>query len=273
VLSKYGTVLDDVDAAVEAQRRAYAAAHDEQLPLVDRLAVRLAFSYLLQYSAAGRRPSAAALSSAADAVSEANSSSNGASSNGSAAAADGVAGAGRPKFLNASTAAAMVAVRARGRSATTAAAQAAKKGMAMLQKIPLPILSRSTDEEEDAAADAAAAAAGRSSSSSDDEQPQSQQPQVYVLTQAEERLVQVCAVLHWGQGGSRHCACCAASLQHSPSGKAPTTAAAALGVPPAACRHTTGHAELPEHSGAGAGDADDRHGPAGDSKCGKPGVQ
>lgn len=51
VLSKYGTTLDDVEGALEAQRRAYAAAHDEKLPLFDRLAIRLAFSYLLQYSA------------------------------------------------------------------------------------------------------------------------------------------------------------------------------------------------------------------------------
>jgi hypothetical protein len=199
VLNKYGTTLDDVEGALEAQRRAYAAAHDEGLPLFDRLAIRLAFSYLLQYSAAGRRPSAAALSSAADTlVSAAAYSSNGGSngSNGAAAAAaaagytgdatgssddatgssdDGGSGSssgvGARGGIFATTAA--VARRAGGRSAE-AASVAARKGMEMLQKIPLPILSRSTDDEEAASADA-----------------QEVQKQQYVLTQAEERLVQV----------------------------------------------------------------------------------
>jgi len=52
--------------------RCYQAAHDEELPLADRLAIRLAFSYLLQYSAAGRQPSEVALSAAAVAVTAAN---------------------------------------------------------------------------------------------------------------------------------------------------------------------------------------------------------
>jgi len=52
--------------------RCYQAAHDEELPLADRLAIRLAFSYLLQYSSAGRQRSEAALSAAAVAVTAAN---------------------------------------------------------------------------------------------------------------------------------------------------------------------------------------------------------
>lgn len=176
VLNKYGTTLDDVEGALEAQRRAYAAAHDEELPLFDRLAIRLAFSYLLQYSAAGRRPSAAALTSAADTVIAAYSSSNGTapvtSSSDSIGAGDNDSDG--PRGIFATTAA--VARRAGGRSAE-AASEAARKGMAMLQKIPLPILSRSTDDEESSAAAAAAES--------------EQQKQQYVLTQAEERLVQV----------------------------------------------------------------------------------
>lgn len=167
VLNKYGTTLDDVEGAVEAQRRAYEAAHDEELPLGDRLAIRLAFSYLLQYSAAGRRPSAAALNSAANTVIAAYS--NGVAAASATASGDSVLTDG-PRGIFATTAA--VAKRAGGRSAE-AATVAARKGMEMLQKIPLPILSRSTDDEESAAAEA------------------NQQKQQYVLTQAEERLVQV----------------------------------------------------------------------------------
>lgn len=207
MLNKYGTTLDDVEGALEAQRRAYAAAHDEGLPLFDRLAIRLAFSYLLQYSAAGRRPSAAALTSAADTVMAAY-------SNGSfpAAAADmGVAGdAGEPRGIFATTAA--VAKRAGGRSAE-AASEAARKGMAMLQKIPLqkiplPILSRSTDDSE-----------GTGSMSDTEEQEgqeeQQGQQQQYVLTQAEERLVQVRRnLVHSGVAAAAAvivvvCGCCA----------------------------------------------------------------
>jgi hypothetical protein len=33
------------------------AANDVSFPLLDRLAIRIAFNYLLQYEAAGRRPS------------------------------------------------------------------------------------------------------------------------------------------------------------------------------------------------------------------------
>lgn len=175
VLNKYGTTLDDVEGALEAQRRAYEAAHDEELPMIDRLAIRLAFSYLLQYSAAGRRPSAAALSSAADTVIAAYGSANVANSvaNGTISTAAGATDSrdGSPlQSIFATTAA--VAKRAGGRSAE-AASVAARKGIAILQKIPLPILSRSTDDEEAAAAD------------------QQEQQQQYVLTQAEERLVQV----------------------------------------------------------------------------------
>jgi hypothetical protein len=177
VLNKYGTTLDDVEGAVEAQRRAYEAAHNEELPLGDRLAIRLAFSYLLQYSAAGRRPSAAALNSAADTVIAAYSNGVGAAS--ATASGDSVITDG-PRGIFATTAA--VAKRAGGRSAE-AASVAARKGMEMLQKIPLPILSRSTDDEESAAA----------------EEQENQQKQQYVLTQAEERLVQV---------RSLECCCC-----------------------------------------------------------------
>lgn len=200
VLNKYGTTLDDVEGALEAQRRAYAAAHDEGLPLFDRLAIRLAFSYLLQYSAAGRRPSAAALSSAADTVSAAYSSSNGAAAAAAAAgdpgdatgdamgsSDDGGSSVGSRGGIFATTAA--VAKRAGGRSAA-AASVAARKGMEMLQKIPLPILSRSTDDEESASADA-----------------QEAQKQQYVLTQAEERLVQVGSSRAVKQGCSHCCPC------------------------------------------------------------------
>ncbi|WIA31349.1 hypothetical protein OEZ86_002250 [Tetradesmus obliquus] len=185
VLSKYGNTLDDVDAALEAQRRAYAAAHDEELPLFDRLAIRLAFTYLLQYSAAGRRPSEAALSSAvavavdAAANNAANAANAGAgglsdfSAAGAAAAGVNSKGVMRSNALAAASAAGMVAVRAGGRSAS----DAARAGLQLLQKIPLPILSRSTDSVDEAGAAAA---------------EQQQQEQQYVLTQAEERLVQAC---------------------------------------------------------------------------------
>jgi hypothetical protein len=171
VLNKYGTTLDDVEGALEAQRRAYAAAHNEELPLFDRLAIRLAFSYLLQYSAAGRRPSAAALTSAADTVMAAYGG-NGSVAAGASDSGDELGSINEPRGIFATTAA--VARRAGGRSAE-AASEAARKGLEMLQKmpkIPLPILSRSTDDEEGG--------------------PQGEeQQQQYVLTQAEERLVQV----------------------------------------------------------------------------------
>lgn len=175
VLNKYGTTLDDVEGALEAQRRAYAAAHDEELPLFDRLAIRLAFSYLLQYSAAGRRPSAAALTSAADTVIAAYGG-NGAVAAGASDSSDELGSSEQARGIFATTAA--VARRAGGSSAE-AASEAARKGLEMLQKmpkIPLPILSRSTDDEE-------------AGSQADD--GQAQQQQQYVLTQAEERLVQV----------------------------------------------------------------------------------
>jgi hypothetical protein len=72
----------------------------------------------------------------------------------------------------------MVAVRAGGRSAS----EAARAGLQLLQKIPLPILSRSTDSIDEAAAQAA---------EQQQQRQQEQQQQQYVLTQAEERLVQV----------------------------------------------------------------------------------
>jgi hypothetical protein len=183
VLNKYGTTLDDVEGALEAQRRAYEAAHDEGLPLFDRLAIRLAFSYLLQYSAAGRRPSAAALTSAADTVIAAYGGS-GAIAARASDSSDELGSSEQTRGIFATTAA--VARRAGGRSAE-AASEAARKGLEMLQKmpkIPLPILSRSTDDEE-------------AGSQAGDGQEQQQQQQ-YVLTQAEERLVQVrlgCCVL------------------------------------------------------------------------------
>lgn len=171
--------------------RAYEAAHDEQLPLADRLAIRLAFSYLLQYSAAGRRPSETALSSAAAAVAVNAAAAAAAAAAEAAAAATGSSSgedssdrsqrrdAGSSAFA-AATAAASVAVQAGGRSAS----EAAKKGLALLQKIPLPIL-RTTDSADEG----------------DQEAGQQQQQQQYVLTQAEERLVQVRGAGSWLRSG------------------------------------------------------------------------
>ncbi|KAF6252187.1 hypothetical protein COO60DRAFT_546764 [Scenedesmus sp. NREL 46B-D3] len=131
VLNKYGNTLDDVDAALEAQRRAYAAAHDEALPLFDRLAIRLAFTYLLQYSAAGRRPSEAALSSAVAVAVDAAAANEFSAADAAAAAAAGVdGGRGVRSSLAAATAAGMVAVRAGSRSAS----DAARVGLQLLQK-------------------------------------------------------------------------------------------------------------------------------------------
>jgi hypothetical protein len=143
--------------------------------LFDRLAIRLAFTYLLQYSAAGRRPSEAALSSA---VSVAVDAATGSDFSAAGAAAAGVNSKGdmRSSPLAAATAAGMVAVRAGGRSAS----EAARAGLQLLQKIPMPVLRRSTDSVDEAAAEAA-----------EEQEQQMQQQQQYVLTQAEERLVQV----------------------------------------------------------------------------------
>lgn len=55
MLSRYGKKLDDVEEALEAHRRCVEAAHDRTSPLLDRLAIRVAFNYLLQFEAAGRR--------------------------------------------------------------------------------------------------------------------------------------------------------------------------------------------------------------------------
>ncbi|KAF8057765.1 Nek1 [Scenedesmus sp. PABB004] len=176
VLSKYGTTLDDVDAALETQRRCAAAAHDEGLPLGDRLAIRLAFSYLLQLGGGGRQPSEAALSSAAAVASAAPG--GGAGAPGAPGGAPGVARGP----LAAASAAAAVAVRAGGRSAGAAAAGAARAGLSLLQRIPLPIISRSEDGEDGGAAPREGGEGGE----------EEEQAQAYVLTQAEERLVQAC---------------------------------------------------------------------------------
>jgi hypothetical protein len=87
----------------------------------------------------------------------------------------------RSSPLAAATAAGMVAVRAGGRSAS----EAARAGLQLLQKIPLPILSRSTDSVDEATAQAS------EGQQQQQQQQQQEQQQQYVLTQAEERLVQV----------------------------------------------------------------------------------
>jgi hypothetical protein len=105
------------------------------------------------------------------------------------AAAAGVNSKGdmRSSPLAAATAAGMVAVRAGGRSAS----EAARAGLQLLQKIPLPILSRSTDSVDEATAQA-------SEGQQQQQQQEQQQQQQYVLTQAEERLVQVgCWCCRW----------------------------------------------------------------------------
>lgn len=148
--------------------RAYQAAHDEQLPLADRLAIRLAFSYLLQYSSAGRRPSEAAFSSAASAVTAAvvaaDLSDPSSSSSSEEIAVSTVPVGGR--FLQATSAATAAAVAVRQSAVAT-------KGIELLKKIPLPII-RSTDIIDD-----------------EELAEQRRQQQQYVLTQAEERLIQV----------------------------------------------------------------------------------
>lgn len=147
--------------------RAYQAAHDEQLPLKDRLAIRLAFSYLLQYSGAGRRPGDPALAAVTSSISTASDSFTSSSSSQGDMLQQQLEAGG-------SFAAAADAVRAGGRSATAVAS----KGMELLKKIPLPVI-RSTETVDEG--------------DSDWEQSlvvAEQQPQ-YELTQAEERLIQV----------------------------------------------------------------------------------
>ena len=63
VLSKYGKRLDDVEESLEAHRRIVQAARSEPdaFPLLDRIAIRVAFIYLLQFEAAGRRGGGQAL--------------------------------------------------------------------------------------------------------------------------------------------------------------------------------------------------------------------
>ena len=66
VLSKYGKRLDDVEESLEAHRRIVQAARSEPdaFPLLDRIAIRVAFIYLLQFEAAGRRGGGQALAAA-----------------------------------------------------------------------------------------------------------------------------------------------------------------------------------------------------------------
>ena len=177
-----------------------AANEEEELPLLDRVAIRIAFTQLLQFNSAGRRASepavfAAAAAAAADSRQEQEQQQLTVATGALAAAAGAAQGAtasdGAPLDRKDPFRAAVAQV------ALAKAAVQGKipRGLEMLKSIPLPVIKRSQDGEEKAGpkvgsaltAEAAAVAAAVAVSEAAVEASTS-----YELTQQEERLVQVC---------------------------------------------------------------------------------
>jgi hypothetical protein len=173
------------------------AANDKALPLIDRLAIRIAFNYLLEFNSVGRRASEATLSTgAAIAHPDGDTATvtvlaSRPSSAGAAAAdldSDGSLADGSSSRWGIRGAAANTAARAQAaaqgvadaaKQGRVAAREAVVKGMTMLRSVPLPIISRSGDEEE------------RAFSSGSDSESDEPNNMTYDLTVQEERLVQV----------------------------------------------------------------------------------
>jgi hypothetical protein len=175
---------------------------EEELPLLDRVAIRIAFTQLLQFNSAGRRASepavfAAAAAAAADSRQEQEQELSMAASGVPTVPRGGarvrITQAGPLDGTNPFRAAAAQAVLAKAAvQGKLAARDATAKGLEMLRSIPLPVIQRSQDVEAgagpkaelgaslDGATAASAEAAGAEESTTS-----------YELTQQEERLVQV----------------------------------------------------------------------------------